>query len=124
MSPFLSKLANYSNKAVFAQTPNLAFLVNYTSPITNETEQIEKVTPSGLDAAAAFAGVIKQLYPTLLNSTTSGPGTFRIWAASGICVVANLEINVTDTADSEQGRRYGELIHTRTGQQRLTRDRQ
>ncbi|KAH9940793.1 phosphoglycerate mutase-like protein [Epithele typhae] len=82
LSPFLSKLANYTNRDVFTQTPDLAFLANYTSPITNETEQIEKVTPSGLDAAAAFAGVIKELYPNLLNISLSESGAFRVWAAS------------------------------------------
>ncbi|KAI0766113.1 phosphoglycerate mutase-like protein [Trametes elegans] len=82
LSPFLSKLANYSNKAAFTQSPDLAFLANYTSPITNETEQLEKMTPSGGEAAAAFAGVIKRTYPKLLNSTTSQSDAFRIWAAS------------------------------------------
>ncbi|KAL7280669.1 hypothetical protein ACG7TL_005608 [Trametes sanguinea] len=82
LSPFLSKLANYTNRGVFANTPDLAFLTNYTSPITNETEQIEKMTPSGGQAAAAFAGVIKQTYPQLLNSSVSQSGAFRIWAAS------------------------------------------
>ena len=64
-------------------TLHLAFLANYTSPITNETEQLEKVTPSGKDAAAAFAGVIKQLYPNILNNSVSDANAFRIWAASG-----------------------------------------
>lgn len=61
----------------------MAFLANYTSPITNETEQIEKLTPSGGDAAAAFAGGIKQTYASLLSSTEAQAGAFRIWAASG-----------------------------------------
>ncbi|KAI0741318.1 phosphoglycerate mutase-like protein [Daedaleopsis nitida] len=82
VEPFLSKLANYSDKSVFTQTPDLAFLANYTSPITNETEQIEKVTPSGLDAASAFGGVIKQLYPDLLGNTDALTGSLRVWAAS------------------------------------------
>ncbi|KAI0332669.1 phosphoglycerate mutase-like protein [Cubamyces sp. BRFM 1775] len=82
LSPFLSKLANYSDRPVFARTADLAFLANYTSPITNETEQIEKMTPSGGEAAAAFAGVIKKTYPNLLNSTSSRADAFRIWAAS------------------------------------------
>ena len=80
----MSQLANYTDKSTFAQSSDLAFLVNYTSPITNETEQIEKVTPSGGDAAAAFAGVIKQLYPTLINGTDAQVGAFRVWAASGV----------------------------------------
>ncbi|KAI0363119.1 phosphoglycerate mutase-like protein [Pilatotrama ljubarskyi] len=82
LSPFLEKLANFSDRSVFTQTPDLAFLANYTSPITNETEQLEKMTPSGGEAAAAFAGVIKQTYADLLNSTVSQAGAFRIWAAS------------------------------------------
>ncbi|RDX50864.1 phosphoglycerate mutase-like protein [Lentinus brumalis] len=82
LQPFLSKLANYTDKTAFTQSPDLAFLANYTSPITNETEQIEKMTPSGGDAAAAFAGVIKQLYPNLINSTDAQAGAFRLWAAS------------------------------------------
>ncbi|KAL1940701.1 hypothetical protein VTO73DRAFT_7742 [Trametes versicolor] len=82
LSPFLSKLANYSDRSAFTSAPDLAFLANYTSPITNETEQIEKLTPSGGDAAAAFASVIKQTYASLLNSTEAQAGAFRIWAAS------------------------------------------
>ncbi|KAI0630488.1 phosphoglycerate mutase-like protein [Trametes polyzona] len=82
LSPFLSKLANYSDRSAFTRAPDLAFLANYTSPITNETEQLEKMTPSGGDAAAAFAGVIRQTYSSLLNSTESQNGAFRIWAAS------------------------------------------
>ncbi|KAI0718054.1 phosphoglycerate mutase-like protein [Cerioporus squamosus] len=82
LQPFLSKLANFTDKSAFTQSPDLAFLANYTSPITNETEQIEKMTPSGGEAAAAFAGVIKQLYPKLINSTDVQAGAFRIWAAS------------------------------------------
>ena len=87
LSPFLSKLANYSDKSAFSRTPDLAFLANYSSPITNETEQIEKMTPSGGQAAAALAGVIKQLYPDLLNQT--GGGEFKVWAASGTFVFAH-----------------------------------
>lgn len=83
LSPFLSKLANYSDRSAFTSSPDLAFLSNYTSPITNETEQIEKLTSSGRDAAAAFAGVIKQTHTNLLNRTESQAGAFRIWAASG-----------------------------------------
>ncbi|KAI0675650.1 phosphoglycerate mutase-like protein [Trametes maxima] len=79
LSPFLSKLGNYSDKSVFSRSPDLAFLANYTSPITNETEQLEKVTPSGLDAATALARVIKQTYPHLLNSSS---GAYKVWAAS------------------------------------------
>ncbi|KAH9851950.1 phosphoglycerate mutase-like protein [Lenzites betulinus] len=82
LSPFLEKLANYTNKPAFKTSPDLAFLASYSSPITNETEQIEKMTPSGGDAAAAFAGVIQSTYPNLLNSTTSQAGAFRVWAAS------------------------------------------
>lgn len=65
-------------------TPDLAFLANYSSPITNVTEQMEKVTPSGSVAAAAFAGVIKQSYANLINDTDSTTGAFRVWAASGV----------------------------------------
>ncbi|KAI0730884.1 phosphoglycerate mutase-like protein [Earliella scabrosa] len=81
IEPFLSKLANYSDKSVFTQTPDLAFLANYTSPITNETAQLEEVTPSGLEAAAAFGGVVKHLYSNLLNDTEA-QAVFRVWAAS------------------------------------------
>ncbi|KAI0642074.1 histidine phosphatase superfamily [Trametes meyenii] len=79
LSPFLSKLANYSDKSVFSRSRDLAFLANYSSPITNETAQLERVTPSGLDAATAFAAVIKQAYPNLFNSSL---GEYKIWAAS------------------------------------------
>ncbi|CDO70128.1 hypothetical protein BN946_scf184783.g12 [Trametes cinnabarina] len=82
LSPLLSKLANYTDRGVFANKPDFAFLANYTSPITNETEQVEKMTPSGGQAATAFAGVIKQTYPQLLNNSIPPGGTFRIWAAS------------------------------------------
>ncbi|EPQ54845.1 phosphoglycerate mutase-like protein [Gloeophyllum trabeum ATCC 11539] len=79
LSPFLEKLANFSDKSAFTRTSDLRFLANYTSPITNETAQLEKVTPSGIQAAQAFGGVIARMYPNL-TSTTSG--AFRVWAAS------------------------------------------
>ncbi|KAI8996454.1 phosphoglycerate mutase-like protein [Trametes punicea] len=82
LSPFLSKIGNFLNRSLFTMTPELAFLANYTSPITNATQQIERMTPSGGEAAAAFAGVIRNLYPTLLNGSASQADAFRIWAAS------------------------------------------
>ncbi|TFK49041.1 phosphoglycerate mutase-like protein [Heliocybe sulcata] len=81
LSPFLEKLANFSDKSLFTQTSDLGFLANYTSPITNETEQVEKVTPSGIQAAHAFGGVIAKMYPDLISSNGTG-GPFTVWAAS------------------------------------------
>lgn len=81
VGPFLSKLANYSDRSVFSETPDLAFLDDYASPITNETEQLENVTPSGLVAAAALGAVIRKLYPNLIKPDG---GRFRVWAASGM----------------------------------------
>ncbi len=116
LSPFLSKLANYSDRSVFTSAPDLAFLANYTSPITNETEQIEKMTPSGGDAAAAFAGVIKQTYASLLNSTKFRAGAFRIWAASGSENVLPFYINMTKCFRSEQRCGHRERLHWRSRQ--------
>ena len=81
---------------MFTQTPDLAFLADYTSPITNETAQLEEVTPSGLEAAAAFGGVVKQLYPILLNDTEAQAGIFRVWAASGEFVFNAARVRIAD----------------------------
>ncbi|KDQ62133.1 hypothetical protein JAAARDRAFT_189502 [Jaapia argillacea MUCL 33604] len=80
LGPFLQKLGNVTDKSIFSKSSNLTFLANYTSPVTNTTEQIEKMTPSGGQAAKAFGGVIRNLYPNLLQPTNNG--SFRVWSAS------------------------------------------
>ena len=81
----MSKLANFSEKSLFAKTSDLAFLEKYTSPITNDTEQVEKVTSSGKDTARALANVFAKTYGELFDTST---GSFDIWSASGmLCLI-------------------------------------
>lgn len=97
LSPLLSKINNFTDKSAFAKTSDLAFLWNYTSPITDETAQIERVTPSA--AAKALAGIFSKTYGDLFNTS---PGSFNIWSASATRDVETTEAFISALPNSEK----------------------
>lgn len=78
ISPFLQKLGNYSDKSAFTADSSLAFLANWTSPITDPEEQLEKVTEMGKQDAGALGALIAQRYEGILKTNRSQP--FKVWA--------------------------------------------
>lgn len=100
LAPFISKLANFSSKGDFVNQSALAqfaFLANWTSPITNETEQVEKLTPSGADSATAFGQIVRALYPTLLPSPANftGNSSYNIWTSESERTIATANAFIT-----------------------------
>ncbi|KZV69796.1 phosphoglycerate mutase-like protein [Peniophora sp. CONT] len=81
LEPFGSKVANYSSKTDFANFAPLSFLQSWSTPITNETEQVEKLTPTGAADAQALGRLFAKRYASLLASTSEGENV-TLWAAS------------------------------------------
>ncbi|KIP05851.1 hypothetical protein PHLGIDRAFT_483806 [Phlebiopsis gigantea 11061_1 CR5-6] len=98
LSPLLSKINNFTDKLTFAKTFDLPFLDNYTSPITNATAQIKSVTPSGMAAAKALAGVFSKTYGDLFDTSS---GSFNIWSASATRDVEMTEAFISALPNSE-----------------------
>ncbi|KZV93276.1 phosphoglycerate mutase-like protein [Exidia glandulosa HHB12029] len=79
LAPFLYKLGNFTDRAAFAEGNSpLAFLANWTSPISDPENQIEEVTDSGKRDAQKLGGVIAQRHQALLANST---GEFKFWVS-------------------------------------------
>lgn len=79
LAPFLYKLGNFTNRAAFSDSPRLAFLANWTSPITDPEEQLEKVTPYGKADARVLGALVAQRYPDLIGAQGA---PFRIYSGA------------------------------------------
>ncbi|KAI0734821.1 histidine phosphatase superfamily, partial [Fomitopsis betulina] len=79
IAPFVYKLGNFSDKQVFSGNPALSFLTNWTSPIDDPDAELEKVTGSGKQDAAALGAIFAQRYSGILGG--QGEDSWKIWAA-------------------------------------------
>lgn len=81
IQPFTQKVFDFgSQRQNFSALPQLAFLANWSTPITNATEQVEKLTPSGETSAQALGKLIAGLYPQLIE-TASNASVFNVWTS-------------------------------------------
>ncbi|CAF3407061.1 unnamed protein product [Rotaria sp. Silwood1] len=77
--PFLQRLKRWSRELNFSQSTEFAFLARWTSPITNSTKQVEKLTKSGILEAFNLGTQLAYRYPHLLSPKRSS--SFKIWAS-------------------------------------------
>ncbi|KIJ50511.1 hypothetical protein M422DRAFT_245132 [Sphaerobolus stellatus SS14] len=82
IEPFTSKLGNFTDRQAFANVTGFEFLVNWTTPITNASAQVEELAPSGAQSAEAFGQLIANTYPSLAPFNATNGTTFKIWTAS------------------------------------------
>ncbi|KAI0313277.1 histidine phosphatase superfamily [Amylostereum chailletii] len=78
LAPFTQKMGNFTPKSDFLNYSPLAFLANWTSPITNETAQVEVLTPTGAADAQALGKLFAKRYAHLLF----GQDNLTVWAAA------------------------------------------
>ncbi|TFY67063.1 hypothetical protein EVJ58_g1861 [Rhodofomes roseus] len=80
IAPFLYKLGNFSDKQAFSGNSFLSFLSNWTSPIDDPDAEIEKVTDTGKQDAAALGAVFAQRYQDILG--INDEDSFKVWTAA------------------------------------------
>ena len=82
IQPFTEKVFNFgAQRPNFSVIPELAFLTNWSTPITNSSLQLEKVTSSGAVAARVLGKAIAGQYSDLLQ-ISSNLSAFNIWSSS------------------------------------------
>lgn len=79
IEPFLKRLNSSSSSVDFSNTNNLAFLTNWTSPISNSREQIEELTRLGFLESFQLGTRLAYRYPNLLPVEKDSP--FKVWAS-------------------------------------------
>jgi len=80
IEPFLHRLKTSSNVIHFSKSSDLSFLTDWTSPISNSDEQIEKLTKSGILEAIKLGTQLSYRYSNLLPTKTNS--SFKIWTSS------------------------------------------
>ncbi|CAF1293391.1 unnamed protein product [Adineta steineri] len=78
--PFLQRLQNFSKRADFSKATDLAFLVHWTSPISNSNLEVEKLTESGSKEAFTLGTQLAQRYSNLILKSKNK--LFKIWASA------------------------------------------
>lgn len=78
--PFLARLKNSRNYTDFSRSTDLSFLSEWVSPISNEAEQVEKLTKSGLLEAFNLGIQLAYRYPNLTSEHKVK--SFKIWASA------------------------------------------
>ncbi|KAK7688366.1 hypothetical protein QCA50_008738 [Cerrena zonata] len=82
IQPFTQKVFDFgSQRSNFSAIPQLAFLANWSTPITNASEQVEQLTPSGASSAQALGKVLSGQYSDLIQNL-SNTSAFNVWTAS------------------------------------------
>lgn len=92
LAPFISKLANFSERNVWARNDALAFLVNWTSPIDDPDNEIEETTLYGREDAKALGGLVAGRYKSLLSGSGDG---FNVWTAAADRDQANTQSSLS-----------------------------
>ena len=80
IAPFLYKLGNFSDKAEFSNNSKLSFLTNWTSPIDDPDIELEKVTETGKQDAAALGAIFAQRYRGILGFQSED--SWQVWTAA------------------------------------------
>ncbi|KAH9922704.1 phosphoglycerate mutase-like protein [Fomitopsis serialis] len=80
IAPFLYKLGNFSDRHAFSDDSSLSFLTNWTSPIDDPDKEIEKVTKTGKQDAAALGAIFAQRYNSILGFKNED--SWKFWSAS------------------------------------------
>jgi acid phosphatase len=79
IQPFLQRLKNFSDHGDFSNSPDLAFLRRWNSPISNSEEQVTNLAKLGFLEAFSLGNRLAQRYPNLMPVKKKAP--FTVWTS-------------------------------------------
>ena len=79
IEPFLQQLKSWSDSVDFSHAADLAFLTNWTSPISNSEEQIGKLSKLGYLESFSMGTRLAYRYPHLLPVKRNA--SFKVWGS-------------------------------------------